>query len=234
MFQKLKQKLKNNKLIQKILSLFTIFVVLCSMLVIPSSANDEVETNTPEVEDTIVSPDDAEPNVSTHVDPITDVFTGVTSWVMSALSTVTGVFYGSSGDVIYEFYVDYLIDPEPPTLNGVEYGCLVNNFPYLPVGTNFEFSILGSSASLVVEDLQGHSWFDYSGFYFAYFEDGPLGEGWYCSCDFDSSIRGEYGSLIVPSTSSLTFLGTLAVVGLGLTIIFLFIGVITNFLKNRG
>lgn len=335
MFQKLKQKLKSNKLIRKILSFFTIFVVLCSMLVIPSSAADDSITdltdttweiqsgwsvmagygsfsidytlvtdtdeysycrcltlgynlnsnssaNTitdidldglPSMYDFTVTPttsftititggaDSDDPDLISwvtengkqilpnHVEPITNVFTDITTWITSALGSVTGVFYGSTTETVTvpvtvstigeAFYSAggstsgdplpgrwYLVTGFPDLADGTEFTLSYDFYYEDPVGAfdHFEDSLtypfgsqIGLSSGGLITDPYNSS-----------------GEKVVVFSDSGSEMEDVTVSYVVSSEPSLTFLGTLAVVGVGLAIIFLFIGVITNFLKNRG
>ena len=327
MFQKLKQKLKSSKLLQKILSLFTILVVLSSMLVIPSSAADpglttlegttfEFKANEwtanagygsfdlqfyvldlngsnfeyifenflrigfgPDTSDDFPFPvarsneiclwdsyplyvtnsdsfiiqfvggsDIADPDLISwvtengkqvlpnHVDPITDVFTGITSWITSALGIVTGVFY-QKPDI-----ETFTVASTGTTLNLTFDGSsvsqtwyLVSDFPldissfspetsvfcsYDLNGTTYETSLISSFNNFVGCSVVTENW---STEFIEY--EGNV---------YSSSLPGATFSIYNGGSSGLTFLGTLAVIGVSLAIIFLFIGVISNFLKNRG
>ncbi len=330
MLKKLIQKIKSSKLVQKILSLFTILVVLSSMLVIPSSAADsgittlegttwEFKSNnwtasagygafsliymipsvngdepsglgsdyeiysdlyigyyfkdngdfpspSPQANAIGLYPpyplyvlssesftitfvgggDIADPDLISwvtengdqvlpnHVDPIADVFTGITSWITSAFGTVTGVFYQKPD-------IDtFTVSSTGTTLNLSFDGntvpqtwYAVSGFPLDPssyfdgsIPCSYEFNGTTTDTALVssTNNFVGTS---------IVTENASTEFMLYQGVVYSRYLPGATFS-IINGDSGLTFLGTLAVVGLSIGIAFLLIGLIQRFLRLRG
>lgn len=210
--KKIIHKLKKNRLVSKIASLLTICMILVSSFTVSSFAVDEEEAS----------------------NSITDVWTGVTDSIMSLLGTAQGVFVSSD-------YSPLLYGP------GIEIGTLnfypILNFPDANVGDVIPFSIndegvIISNSFIISDSGSGELGFSASKYAlivdesetltFAFFDpvvDGLSYDGWYCWFLIPVSI---------PGSSSLTFLGTLAIVCVSIALIMLLVYVISRFFRLRG
>lgn len=233
MFRKLKQKLKSNKLIQKILSFFTIFVVLCSLLVIPSSA---------------YSPADYQPVLITTGNlwgSTSLYFIGDPDFYIQPDVTVLPSDYSESS-TIFTYSVD---EEEVPclklvircwfkslSLDGSSYSgnkslAVASQNPvfvYTPLDFSFDF----------VGD-QVDSGVDYYHCFLipvvSFFEPPTVFSVW--THVYNSLISLISSSQVVffdVNSGSFTLLGSLAVLGLSFGLAFLLIGLIIRFLRLRG
>lgn len=219
--KKMMKKIKSNSFISKTIAILTICMVLMSSLSVSVfAADDDVSAANEETES------------------ITDVWTDVTHSIMSLLGTAQGVFYGSSGSLPLEYG-----DPVP-LLSGFNL-YPITNFPSLALGDQFSITIteddLNQPFSAVIVDSSYESGDDLISFTLgalALAPDGGTLFAYYNPVIDNSSFEGWYSivplGLSLSTGFSLTFLGTLAVVGVAIALIMLLVYVISRFLRLRG
>lgn len=225
--KKLMKKIKSNKLIPKLVAVLTICMVLLSSLSVSAfAADDEVSAANEETES------------------ITDVWTDVMNWITSSLSSVQGVFY-NEGLSSFEFTA---VGDPISTSSGIYYR--VEGIPVLTSPVGYEGFV--SVGNVTLPSIFG---FDYSdgsligvvsyvgsGVTLAYYLPDnslipELSSGWYMT-EGNAMINNQFltytFSPSASNASGLTFLGTLAVIGVAIAIAFLLLALISRFLRLRG
>lgn len=158
----------------------------------------------------------------TYADSVLDVFTGITGAIIDSLCSSQNVFFTSDLILWVPEFGEYTEGVGTPILN----------FPSDPpsslvLQSDFERLVLYRFS---VENQ------DYNEVYVLE-EVVPvfifLDNQWFLSPPF-SPAEFSNASCFIPTEPSFTLLGTLAVVGVGLALCFLFIGLISKFLRNRG
>lgn len=157
-----------------------------------------------------------------HTDSVLDVFTGITGSIMDSLGSAQNVFFTSGLTPWFPEFGEYTEGVATPILN----------FPSDPP-SSFVLEV-GLERSVFYRSSIENQFFTE-----AYFneENVPLfaydGNQWFLLASF-TPADFSYFSVFIPGDPSLTLLGTLAVIGVGLALCFLFIGLISKFLRNRG
>lgn len=212
--KKLLKKLKKNQLLSKIAALFTICMILLSSFTVSSFAADEDE----------------------FTNSITEVWTGVTDSIFSLFGSAQGVFFGSGDFVSLQYGT-------PISLLGSQLYPILN-FPNADVGDELSISYLSSDDPVPFPLIIYDSSYDFESglgftkvavvfegqdsFPIAFYQPSVLDstyDGWYSVYPLDA---------VISSSFSLTFLGTLAVIGVAFSIILLLVFVISRFIHLRG
>lgn len=235
MMKKLIKKIKELKIFQKTSCLMVVFMLLFSTFSVSVfAAEGESEAAAQ----------------STETESITDVWTAVMDGIMDLINAAQGVFFETSGG---SYSLEYGDPVSTSTLNLSFYPVL--NFPDLPVDSSFQItmippygdsltgSVLIVGPDSVIVGLNGISFSkaavsvqpDGSLSPFAFY-DVRLGDS---SSIFISGWSSFFGpddvEIIVGSSSfELTFIGTLAVLGLALALILLLVYVVVSFIRLRG
>lgn len=162
--------------------------------------------------------------IETQTSSITSVWTSITNWVISSLNTVQGLFYGAGEEVI---------TPDTSSFDTVVY----NGVTYYPFAFASAEEAGGGRVYLngveIFEDGFGQTVTTINGQQFVVVSNGGVD-----ILLLNSTNEFTYApvglEIVITSDGSLTLLGTLAVIGLSISLVFLVIGVIQRFLKLRG
>lgn len=157
-----------------------------------------------------------------HTDSFLDVFTGITGAIMDSLGSAQSVFFTYGLTPWVPEFGEFTEDVATPILN----------FPSDPP-SSFVLEVGLERFVFYRSSLENQVFNE------AYFDEDniPLfaydGNQWFLPTSF-TPADFSYFSVFIPGEPSLTLLGTLSVVGVGLALCFLFIGLISKFLRNRG
>lgn len=230
MMKKLIKKIKELKIFQKTSCLVVVFMLLFSTFSVSVFAAEEGTEAADQ---------------SSETESITDVWTAVMDGIMDLIGSAQGVFYSSDVDFL-EFGSPVIYSDLGLTL----YPIL--NFPDVPIDSSIPITIIvgdqSLSCSLFIYDynnddplLPGYLYSKVAVLVssdglmepFAFYDiclgssSNVLVPGWSCS-------YGESLDAIVSSSSGLTFIGTLAVLGVALAVILLLVYVVVSFIRLRG
>lgn len=220
--KKMMKIIKSNSFISKAIAVLTIFMVLLSSLTISSfAADDEVSA------------------ANEATDSITDTWTSVMNWITSSLSSAQGVFFGSSSSTnsIVLNSSDLSVTTSPDTLYYIylpdlDYSTAVSGQTYTFIFSGISYDLVFDSSSnglMFTGDILVACPYDEENIF------GVQPNTWVLFLDepFSGTVTLTSPFPFV-SGSQLTFLGTLAVIGVAIAIAFLLISVISRFLRLRG
>lgn len=172
-------------------------------------------------------------NVPSSTESLTDIWTSILNWITGSLSSVQNVFFTSASQTSGSITL---------TSTGDIYTADLGFIPSAGDSFTLFFTVFGESVSLdfVFEfnDDIGDSFLTAESTFDNYFIR-ILNESGTSIIYLNTSVPGDFNGnsfdyTYFSGSGSLTFLGTLSVVGVAIAIILLLISVVINFLKLRG